>query len=466
MKINSNIFRAYDIRGIFPRDINEETAFFIGQAFAEFLKKTNKSKELKVAISRDCRVSSPILFRGLSKGILSSGVDIVNIGLATTAMLYFAVAHYKLEGGIEITASHNPLEYNGFKIVRETSFPVGSDNGLKEIEMLAQKFQEQKITIVGKKQGRISKKNASSDYIKFNLRDINLKKVKPLKLVVDTANGISGVIVPKILEKINLKIHYLFLKLDGNFPNHSPDPTKEENLGFLKKEVKRKKADLGVAFDGDGDRIVFVSEKGEMVLPDIIFALVSSHILKSNPGEKILYTIASSNIVRDTIKNSGGIPIMSPVGYTFIKEKMRKENIIFAGEYSSHYYPRNHYFSEAPFFVLFKILEIISESGEKFSEIISRYQRYFYSGNIFFKTQGEDFDEKKKKILCELEKKYKYGKILKIDGIRIDFPDWWFLLRPSNTEPFLKLIVEAKTKELMLGKKKELTKLISAHKLH
>lgn len=461
MEIKSDIFRAYDIRGIYPQDINEETAFFIGQAFAEFLKKTNKSKELGVAIGRDCRISSPILFRGLSKGILSLGVNIINIGLTTTAMLYFAVAHYKLDGGIEITASHNPPQYNGFKIVRETSFPVGRDNGLKEIERLAKKFQKQKITIVGKKHGKVSKKNISSDYIKFNLRDINLKKVKPLKLVVDTANGISGVIAPKILEKINLKNYFIFLNLDGNFPNHSPDPTKEENLEFLKKEVKKKKADLGVAFDGDGDRIVFVNEKGEMILPDLIFALVSNKVLESNPGEKILYTIASSNIVKDTIKNRGGVPVISPVGYTFIKKKMRKENIIFAGEYSSHYYPRRHYFSEAPFFVLFKVLEIISESGKKFSEIIKSYKKYSYSGNIIFELKEKDLIRKGKEVIKQLEKKYSKGEITKIDGIRVDFPEWWFILRPSNTEPILKLIVEAKNKELMKQKIRELSSLIS-----
>lgn len=423
MEINSDIFRAYDVRGIYPQDINEETAFFIGQAFAKFLKKNNKSKVLKVAIGRDCRISSPILFRGLSKGVLSLGVNIINIGLTTTAMLYFAVAHYKLDGGIEITASHNPPKYNGFKIVRETSFPVGRDNGLKEIERLAKKFQKQKIIMVGKKYGRVSKKNISSDYIKFNLRDINLKKVKPLKLVVDTANGISGVIAPKILEKINLKNHYIFLKLDGNFPNHSPDPTKEENLGFLKKEVKKKKADLGVAFDGDGDRIIFVDERGKMISPDLIFALVSDQILKSNPGGKILYTISSGNIVKEVIKNRGGIPVMSRVGYTFIKEKMRKENIIFAGESSSHYYPRGHYFSEAPFFVLFKIIEIISQTGKKFSDLITPYRKYFNSGEINFRIKGDE----KKKILYRLEKKYKKGGISKVDGLRIDFLDWWFL---------------------------------------
>lgn len=461
MNINPNIFRAYDIRGVFPRDINEQTAFFIGQSFAEFLKKNNKSKELRVAIGRDCRTSSPILFRGLSKGILSLGVNIINIGLTTTAMLYFAVAHYKLDGGIEITASHNPGQYNGFKIVRETSFPVGSGNGLKEIKNLARKFQKEGLSKSNKKIGKIFKKDISSDYGRFNLKGVDLKKIKPLSLVVDTANGVSGIIVPKILGKTRLKKSYLFLKLDGSFPNHSPDPTIEENLRFLKKEVVRKKADLGIAFDGDGDRIIFIDEKGKMISSDIIFALVVDQILRTNPGEKILYTISSSNIVRETIKNSGGIPVLSRVGYTFIKERMRKENIIFAGESSSHYYPRTHYFSEAPFFVLFKVLKIISESNKSISKLINPYKKYSNSGEINFRIKEKDFFRKKKKIIAQLRQKYRKGEILKMDGLRVDFPDWWFLLRPSNTEPLLRLIVEAKTAELMREKKRELTSVIS-----
>jgi len=461
MDINPNIFRAYDIRGIFPQDINEETAFFIGQAFAEFLKKNKKSKELKVAISRDCRISSPILFRGLSKGILSLGVNIMNIGLATTAMLYFIVAHYKLDGGIEITASHNSAQYNGFKIVRETSFPVGKDNGLKEIKNLARKFQKEGLTNINKKIGRILKKDISSDYIRFNLRGVDLRKIKPLSLVVDTANGVSGIIVQKILAKTRLMKNYLFLKLDGSFPNHPPDPTIEENLRFLKKEVIRKKADLGTAFDGDGDRIIFVDETGKMISPDIIFALVIDQILRTNPGEKILYTISSSNIVRETIRKSGGIPVLSKVGYTFIKERMRKENIIFAGESSSHYYPRTHYFSEAPFFVLFKILKIISKSDKSISELIKPYKKYSNSREINFRIKEKYFSQKKKKIIARLEQKYRKGEILKLDGLRVDFPDWWFLLRSSNTEPLLRLIVEAKTAELMREKKKELVAVIS-----
>jgi phosphomannomutase len=461
MEINPTIFRAYDIRGIYPQDINEETSFYIGKAFIEFLKKNKKNKNLNIVVGRDNRISSPILFESLTKGILNSGANVINIGLATTAMLYFSVAHYKFDGGIEITASHNPPQYNGFKIVRETSFSIGRDNGLEEIKKLALKLQKQKSAKGDKKSGRIFRKDVASDYIRFNLQDLNLNKARPLRLVVDTANGVAGIIVSKILKKIKYKTYYLFSKLDGSFPNHLPDPTKEENLRFLKKEVKEKKADLGLALDGDGDRIVFVDEKGEMILPDLIFALVSSQILKSNPGEKILYTIASSNIVRDTIKNRGGLPVVSPIGYTFIKERMRKENIIFAGEYSSHYYPRSHYFSEAPFFVLFKVLGIISESGKKFSEIIKPYKKYSYSGDIVFELEDKNLVRKSREILKRLEKRYKNGDIIKIDGIRVDFPEWWFILRPSNTEPILKLIVEAKSKKLMEEKKRELAKLIS-----
>lgn len=461
MNINPKIFRAYDIRGIYPQEIDGKLAFYIGKAFIKFLRKNNRNKKLNIAVGRDNRISSLVLFKGLTKGILNSGANIIDIGLSTTPMLYFAVAHYKLDGGIETTASHNPPKYNGFKIVRETSFPVGKYNGLKEIKKLAQKFQKQNLNKANKKFGKVLRKDITSEYIRFNLKEANLQKIKPFNLVIDTANSISGVIAPKILEKISCRTHYLFLKLDGSFPNHLPDPTIEANLKFLKKEVIKKKADLGVAFDGDGDRIIFVDEKGKMISPDIIFTLISDQILKSHPGEKILYTISSSNIIKETIKKGGGIPVLSRVGYTFIKERMRKENIIFAGESSSHYYPRGHYFSEAPFFVLFKVLGIMSESAKTISDLIKPYKKYFYSGEINFRTKEEDFPRKNKEIFARLKERYKEGNILRLDGIRIDFPDWWFLLRPSNTEPLLRLIVEAKTKKTMEEKKKELAQLIS-----
>lgn len=460
MNINPGIFRAYDIRGTYPIEINEEVSFYIGKAFVEFLKKNKRDKKLNIVVGRDNRLSSPTLFKGLVKGILDSGANVINIGLSTTPMLYFSVAHYKFNAGIQITASHNPAQYNGFKLVKEESLPIGGDNGLKEIRTLVKKFQKQNLYRKIMKVGRISKKEITSAYIEFNLKDFKFNKGKTLSLVIDTANGISGIITPKVLKKTRLKTYYLFSKLDGNFPNHPPDPITENNLRSLKREVIKRKTALGIAFDGDGDRIVFVDEKGEVIFPDLIFALVSDEILKSKPRAKILYTISSSNIVKETIKKGNGIPVLSRVGHTFIKERMRKENIIFAGESSGHYSLRVHYFSEAPFFILFKVIEIILKSGKKISELVKPYQKYFYSGEINFRIKESDFQQRKKKILHQLEKKYKKGEILKLDGLRIDFSDWWFLLRPSNTEPLLRLIVEAKSKELMGERKKELRKLI------
>lgn len=444
-KISQGIFRAYDIRGIYPSTLNEEAAYLIGQAFVKFLKKP----KLKIVIGRDARLSSPQLFKALTKGIIDQGGNVIDIGLSTTPMLYFAVAHLKFDGGIEISASHNPPEWNGFKLVKENAIPISGKSGIEEIKNLILKGRFKKA-----KRGKIIKKEVLKDYLHFNLKDFDLKNLKPLKIVIDTADAVPGIVVPEFFKKTECKIYHLFSKLDGNFPNHPPDPLVKGNLKSLQKEVKKRKADLGVAFDGDGDRIFFVSEKGEIISADLICAFLADLILKEKPGQKILFDVRSSNIVREKILAQGGIPIVWRVGHSFIKEKMRKENVIFAGEFSGHYYHQNHYFCEAPFWVLMKILEQISESKKTISELIKPYQKYFHSGEINFKVKD------KKRILKNLEAKFKGGKVLTIDGLRIDFPDWWFNARPSHTEPVLRLVVEAKTKKLMAEKKKELSSLL------
>lgn len=447
MKINPKIFRAYDIRGVFPKEINEENAYFIGRAFVKFLKKKNP----KIVVGRDNRLSSPVLYRGLSQGILDEGAHIIDIGLATTPMFYFAVAYFRYDGGIQITASHNPPEYNGFKLVRKKAKPMSRDRGLRKIQELAEKTSK----IFLKKRGKIEKKNIANDYLKFNLKDFNLKNLQPLRVVVDTANAVSGILIKKLKERLPLEIFHLFEKLDGSFPNHSPDPLKKENLVFLQKEVKKRKAHFGVAFDGDGDRICFVDERGKIVSGDIITALLAKEILRKNPGEKILYDVRSSNIVPEIIEKSGGIPIVSRIGHSFIKEKMRKEKIVFGGEFSGHYYHRDHYFCEAPLFVFFEVIKIISQQKNTFSKIIKPYQKYFQSGEINFEVK------EKERVLKFLEEKFaKKGKVLKIDGLRVDFPNWWFLARPSGTEDLLRLSIEAKRKKLMEEKKRELISLI------
>lgn len=438
MKINPDIFKAYDIRGIYPDELNEETAYLIGRAYVQFLKK----KKPKIVVGQDNRLSSPDLFQSLTKGLITQGAEVVDIGLSTTPLLYFTVAYFDFDGGINITASHNAAQYNGFKIVREKAVPVSGMSGIYEIRdlVLAGKFQPEE-------KGNMTTKEVLSDYKKFNLEKFNLNRIKPLRIVVDTANAVAGVVVPEILKETNCQTDYLFLELDGSFPNHIPDPLKKENLKEICQKIKKEGADLGIAFDGDGDRVLFIDEKGEAVDGDLITALISKIILKENPGENIIYDVRSSNIVPETIQENGGVPIVERIGHTFFKEKMREKDAVFGGELSGHYYCRNHFFCECPFFVLFKILEIISQSSEPLSKIISPFRKYFGSGEINFKVKD------KEKILKELEKNPpgggEKGKILKLDGLRIDFKDWWFLVRPSNTEPLLRLVIEGKNKKLV-----------------
>lgn len=440
-----NIFKAYDIRGIYPEEINEEVAYLIGRSFVDFLAKESP----KIAVGRDSRLSSPFLFKGLIEGIIKQGGRVIDIGLSTTPMLYFAVAHYKFDGGIEVSASHNPPQYNGFKIIKEKAIPIDQKTGLKKIKNLVLKGKFRK-----KRKGEIKKKRVLKNYLKFISQDFDFKKAKSLRIVVDTANAVPGILIPEIFKGTGYKVYHLFSKLDGNFPNHPPDPLIKENLKALQKELINKKADLGIAFDGDGDRIIFVDELGKIISADFITALVAELILEDSPGQKILYDLRSSNIVKEVIEKMAGIPIMNRIGHSFIKTKMRKENIIFGGEFSGHYYHRSHYFSETPFFVLFKILKELSQTKKSFSELIKPFKKYFHSGEINFEA------ENKEKIIKELEKKFKKGKVSKLDGLRVDFEDWWFNIRPSQTEPVLRLVIEAKTKKLMEKKKKELISLI------
>ena len=448
MKINPLIFRAYDIRGIYPSTINEKIAYLVGQAFVKFLKKPRPN----IVVGRDNRLSSPVLFKGLAKGLTNQGAKVIDINLSTTPMLYWACAHYNFDGGVMITASHLGKEFNGFKLVREKAIPISEKTGLKKIQKLVMEPEK-----VARKPGKKLRKNVLRDYLKFNLKKFNLKKIAPLKIVIDTANAVPGILIQELKKLLPIKIYSLFEKLDGNFPNHPPDPLIKENLTPLQKEFKKKRADFGVAFDGDGDRIIFVDEKGELISGDLITAFLASLILKEKPGAKILYDVRSSSVVPETIKRAGGQPVVWKIGHSLIKEKMRNENIFFAGEFSGHYYLKDHYFSETPLFLLLKILEVLSQTKKNLSELLKPFKKYFHSGEINFKIKN------KKRILKLLEKKYQKGKVLKIDGLRIDFPNWWFLVRPSGTEDLLRLVVEAKTKKLMFQKKKELSALITEY---
>jgi len=442
--MNPKIFKAYDIRGIYPEEINEEAVYKIGAAFAVFIRKISNKEKPQIVIGRDNRKSSDTLFDFLSKGIISQGADVIDIGLSATPTFYFSVVNYNYDGGVNITASHNPKQYNGLKMVREKAIPLNEASGMGEIKEMAMSDLPLSENV-----GEIIKKDVLSDYVSINkaVEDFDVK------MIVDTANSVSGVLTSKMFDQVDLT--HIFSDLNGDFPNHEPDPLKEENIEKLQKKVIEDKADLGVAFDGDGDRVFFIDEQGKVISSDMILSLISSIILKENSGIKILYDIRCSNIVKETIENLKGEAIVSRVGHSFIKALMREKDIFLGAEYSGHYYlKQGDSYYESPYFIIFEILKEIKRSGKKLSELIEPFKKYYHSGEINFKV------ESKEEIIEKVKDKYINGKLLTIDGVRIDFDDWWFSIRSSNTEPILRLIIEGKTKELMEEKLREIKEII------
>ncbi|MFA5013080.1 MAG: phosphomannomutase/phosphoglucomutase [Candidatus Paceibacterota bacterium] len=440
--MEESIFKAYDVRGVYPEELDEEAAYKIGRAFVLFLRKPNP----KIVLALDNRPSSALLFNELKRGILDQGGDVVEIGLTTTPVLYFVVGEYGYDGGIVITASHNPAQYNGLKFVRANAIPVSGESGLNEIKELVLKNDFYKPA----KPGSVTDKDVLSDYVKSNraLERFNFK------VIVDTANSVSGVVVPEMFAGI--KTIHIFNHLDGTFPNHEPDPSKPENLRDLEQTVIKNKANLGVAFDGDGDRIIFIDEKGKPVPSDMILALMASILLrnKDNAHAKILYDVRCSNIVAETILSWGGTPVASRIGHSFIKAKMRQDDILFGGEYSGHFYHRQGFYCESPYFVLFEVLKEMKRSGKPISELIKPFQKYFQSGEINFRVDNPN--EKIEKV----REKYSDAFASRIDGLKLGFSDWWLLVRASNTEPLLRVIIEAKTKFLLQEKITEVTQVI------
>ena len=420
------IFKAYDIRGIYGEQLNEDIAYKIGRAFAMYIGS-------KIVVARDNRLSSDSLFEALTRGITDQGSDVYNIGLSTSPMFYFAVSNLVCDGGVIITASHNPSQYNGFKMVRSDAMPLSGEDGIDQIKQLVEEN-----NFSSSKKGNISTLDITDKYVNsFEIKKYNLK------VVVDTANSVSGLIVNRMFRGVSL--FHLFSELDGSFPNHEPNPLEEKNIKDLREKVLEYGADIGIAFDGDGDRVFFVDEKGELISSDLIIALIAKLIDK-----KVLYDLRCSNIIKETARDS----VMWRVGHSFIKKKMKDEDIFFGGEYSGHYYLKqgSSYF-ESPYFVIYKLFEAME--NKKLSELIAPFKEYYHSGELNFEVKD------KQSIIEKVEKNYSYGKITKIDGVRIDFDDWWFLLRGSNTEPILRLIVEAKSKELLDSKIKEIVPFFS-----
>ena len=454
MKKYSTIFKAYDIRGVYPTEIDEKIALRIGKAFSQFLQK-EKKRNLAIVIGRDNRLSSGSLIAAVKRGIKAQRDNVIDISLVTTPIVYFGVRFFKADGGIIVTASHNPKEYNGIKLVREDAIPL-TDREINDLGIIALQGKtpyEKDRKVLGAEH----KRDILSEYIKFNLKFLDKSKIRPLKIVIDTANGVCGILVKKLAKKLNkITIYHLFSELNGEFPNHIPDPSREENLKSLQAKVLKVKADFGVAFDGDGDRIIFLDEKGKFIRGDFITALISRLILRENPGEKILYEITSTKVIKEVVQEGRGKPIECRTGTSFIHDKMRRENIFFGGEISGHYYFRENNFLETPLFVLFKIMEEISVQKIPLSKMILPLKRYVSSGVINFKIENKEDAMKK----VEQYFKKKGFKISHLDGVRIEAKDFWLLVRPSNTEPLLRLSIEANNKKILNQELREVKRVL------
>lgn len=440
------IFKAYDIRGIYPTEINEDIAYKVGRGVAKFLKAE------KIVIGRDNRLSSDSLFRALCDGVQDEGTNVLDIGITTTPVFYLVVTKYGYGGGVMISASHNPKEYNGFKIVKSGSMPVGEESGLQEIKRITRKLTpiHFKHEI---KRGKLEQRDVLQHYLKNILRFVDIETIKPLKVIIDTANGAVGPIIKELDKRLPITIIHLFSELDGRFPNHQPNPMHPAATAMLQEKILKQKADFGIAFDGDGDRILFIDEKGERINPNYIAALIVNRFFKK-AGGRISFDTPTSWTLREEIKKTGNIPICTKVGHVYLKERILRQKAIFGAESSGHYYLLDDYSVESPFFVFFKILELLSKEKKSLSQMIKPFKKYFIDGAIF---KADNAEKKIKKV----EKFYKDAPRLSLyDGLSVDYPNWHFVLRLSHTEPVMRLVVEAKTQKLLDVKMKQIKSLL------
>jgi phosphomannomutase len=452
-EINPKIFKAYDIRGIYPTDLDEDLAYKIGMGYAQMRRKeTGKDAGLQIVVGLDMRLSSPALKEKLIEGLTDGGMDVVDIGLASTPTFYFAVAYYKYDGGVLVSASHNPKEYNGFKLVREKAIPVSGDSGIYELRDIVVGGALEKA----QKKGTVTKKEGIlADHIKHDLEFADVSKIKKMKIAIDPANSMGILYFDELFKHVPGEVVKMNWELDGTFPAHEADPLKPENMEAVCAKVKETEADLGIATDGDGDRIFFSDNEGKRLDPGITRAILCKIFLKEKPGSKIAYDIRPGRITPDTIIENGGIPVLTKVGHSLIKEQAIGEGAYFAGESSGHFFLNmDEGCYEVPMIVTLKILQELSESGMTFSEYTKPYEKYFNSGEI-----NSEVDDASRKIE-EIKQKYADGKQNDLDGIYVEYPDWWFNVRPSNTEPVLRLILEARTNELMEEKRDELLGII------
>ncbi|HZZ66013.1 MAG TPA: hypothetical protein VFE17_10970 [Candidatus Baltobacteraceae bacterium] len=443
--LNTAIFKSYDVRGIYPSELNEDIAYQIGRCFVPLLRAKT------VVVGRDMRPSGKALFEAFARGASEAGADVTDIGMVSTDALYFAVGEYGYDGGVMITASHNPAQYNGMKFTSDQAQAMSLDTGLSTIR---DQILSGTLPPKAAHAGTILQKSILDDFGRHCLSFIDPAKVKPFKIAIDAGNGMAGETVPHVFKDLPCEIIPLFFELDGTFPNHPASPIEPENMIDLQAAVRKHGCDLGAAFDGDADRMFIVDEKGDLVDGSTVTALVALNTLKHHPGARILYNLICSASVPELIKQNGGIPIRSQVGHSLIKKTMREDDVLFGGEHSGHFYFKQNWYADSGMIALMQCLELFSEAGKPVSEVIAPIDRRFRSGEI--NSTVKDIPAK----LQQLQDHYKDASIDHLDGVTISYPHWWMNVRPSNTEPLLRLNVEGDTQELMERRRDEALALI------
>jgi phosphomannomutase len=448
--IDESIFKAYDIRGLYPDALNEEVARQVGRAYVHYLGLPGS----RVVVGRDMRLSGPALEEAFIQGVTESGADVLDIGLVSTDALYFAVGHLEEPGGAMITASHNPKDYNGFKLCREDAIALSGDEGIYQIRDL---ITSGKLPEPSEYSGSVEEGDVTEDYAAHCLSFINTEGLRPLKIVVDAGNGMAGKVLPPIFERLPFEYVPMYFELDGSFPNHPPNPIEPENMEELQERVVSEGADFGVAFDGDADRCFIVTEKGETISGDILATLVAKNVLEKEPGAAIVYSAVCSKALPELVRREGGRPIRTKAGHSIIKPQMRKNNAAFGGEHSGHFYFRDNYFADSGIIAMLTVAELVGRQESPISELLKPIDPYVRSGEI--NSEVEDQQETMKRV----EEHYAERdnpEIDHLDGLTVDYGDWWFNLRPSNTEPVLRLNLEASDRETMEKERDELLALI------
>jgi phosphomannomutase len=438
------LFKAYDVRGVYPTEINPSIAYLIGRAFVAYLHPSD------VVVGRDMRLSSPALASALIDGILDEGANVCDIGLVSTDSLYFAVGKYGFPAGVMVTASHNPSGYNGFKFCRSEARPLSMDEGIGEIrDLVVQNTFGQPRT-----RGELSTKNILPNFAEHVLSMIDPSVIRPLTIAVDAGNGMAGKIVPEVFKHLPVKLIPLYFELDGRFPNHPANPIEPENTRELGETIRAQHADFGIAFDGDADRMFILDGEGTFVGGDMITALAAKSLLRKHPGSAIVYNLICSRAVPETIEREGGVGIRSRVGHSFIKALMRQHDAVFGGEHSGHFYFRDNWYADSGIIAALTIIELLSLEGVGIAEALRPLDHYVRSGEI--NSEVED----QQAVLAELERVHAGAMLDYLDGLTISYPDWWCNVRASNTQPLLRLNVEASNAPQLWAKTSELLQII------